>query len=202
MADKERLGGLMMIKSKYIVELVCYLSITVLSFINHSAQASTTIAQANAIFKKLVLSNNLHTKQLIIISKYVKLRINPKTGKYITDTCTDELSIPNVPQACTEIDNNQVYINKVFLKKFNPQITALVLAHELGHATVPTENEYRADEASKPYIIKAGFNLCEGAEFYKWLPKHFGGKGDEDRQHPPYNLRYRFFSKGCGAKRF
>lgn len=80
---------------------------------------------------------------------------------------------------------------------------AMVIGHELSHVALQhcksepsRQQETNADALGALLMQKAGYNRCNGVEFFKRLQQRYG-RGDRDGVHPKTSVRYTKLSKGC-----
>lgn len=130
-----------------------------------------------------------------------------------------QLSIVDKDEDNASNDGNNVVIYTGFIKKHSWDEIAMVLGHEVAHgllghlnkqAPVPETDdvvkmgtdgyqavlEANADKMGAIYMIKAGYNICEGRKLYKEWKKESGDYQAQD--HPDYAYRYEELNINCG----
>lgn len=134
------------------------------------------------IYKKLTAVTGVGAHPMLIISD--KTTINASTNGIFID------------------------IHQGMVDNFNSQEIALVLGHELAHVYLnhvggsassdKIESQYdeaMADKLGAFYMMRAGYDVCEGREAWKRIRLKYGN--DIDSTHPNYSFRYDELNVGC-----
>lgn len=111
------------------------------------------------------------------------------------------------PWSYTEVNafaaRNGIYVTRALLEasKNNPDILAGVLGHEISHIILdhylysPPEihkfysetNEHEADLMGAALMLRAGYNVCNAVEFFKYNKQIYGDSLTSS--HPPFSVR-------------
>lgn len=120
------------------------------------------------------------------------------------------LQIVNADIINAYTDGNKVVIYRGIINYAqNEDEVALILGHEVAHGMLRhvyyhqfhsstleiTAAEANADKLGAVYIMKAGFDICKGREFWKRMLKQSGNYQGQD--HPNYSYRYDELNIGC-----
>lgn len=104
-------------------------------------------------------------------------------------------------------DGKRIVMFTGLAERLNRHQIAFVLAHELAHINLRhnamlahrilplNELEAHADKMGAVYMMKAGYDICKGREFFKVLEKIQGNSLNQN--HPSNAYRYNELNIGC-----
>lgn len=131
------------------------------------------------------------------------------TGQSGSIPQTLHISNLDIINAYTTTEGITIY--RSLLNMMTKDELALVLGHEvahfvLGHVFLPEETqtkdairieEMQADKYGAVLAIRAGYNVCEGRDFFRMLNAAYGDNQDQD--HPDFAFRYDQLNLNCGG---
>lgn len=106
-------------------------------------------------------------------------------------------------------NGEEVVLYQGLIDKLNEDEIALVIGHEIAHQmlghvnlTAKMDDAYRtevleanADKLGAVYMMKAGYDICKGREFWKKMEQERGNSLGQD--HPDYSYRYAELNINC-----